>query len=1016
MNINLNWNQLSLFEIETIENLDILNKEGLSIGNGNFNIGVLKTFIILSNFKNKIYIFEKKNKVLKLVKKINCYNSEYIIKFIGSLEESEHFFTIGEKQGCPLILRVWDLNSFIISKKNSELINNDKTKDQENTFNINDIEIIESKFEFEITNNIDTQFVSCFSYKKSFLQFLIGYSNGDIVLIEGDFNKEKSFKQKLIEKLENPITNISFDNTSLYFFVTTRSELFCYELKSKNQKKKKDLIRKEDNLNLSCSEYFHSKNNFIVGTDKTLKFFDNTSMVNEIDLNFHKEIIKFFSSRYLLIVSQQKNNSTTKSLTYDSTIEEKYSCVIIILDLIDIHISFNLTITNDSINNVFLFQNDFFLVSNEGTFYFISEKSIDDQINVFMNHNLFQKALNMSVHNNLDISNNFFIQKKHADYLFIKDDYDGSIKKYAKCLNCYVDNEKKDFENLKLSLNEFIIYVIEKFKNISELYYLSIFLRKLYNLNLANEDHIILLICCYCKLTSSEEFDDFIDISNLEKDTKISELNFYSIFELLKDSKHQKQIFRFLQKLNLPRLIVDIKLYNDVDFQDILDYIKTTNIVDLLLIINDHSETFMNFNSIETTKLLISVFTGCYIPNKLCHNFQNKKNINSNQNDQNQFFSKFSYDKYLFMKKEIKSSDNLNKNFMLNSKYLPPKPNLVFSSFICYYVEFVIFLESCFKASIIFEVNNEDKKEILTRLLETILQLSRKDETKSNPWHDKAKKLVNENFSFFDINSLKLLFYIYKFDYDYLFLSEDEEILFSNYELCEDIDKCMDIIKNVKNVSLYLQMFNFIISKEQITERVSKEDFIFILEKIKEHSLLSPLEIILSLTKTENKFITLKLVKEYLLNLFDNQNKDIKNNSILLNYYQTEASKNKKTLLKLTNKYQIINNTKCSICQNDLSYPIIHFKCDHSFHLQCLDSNVIISPSTNDQNSKKKKCIICIVDHDEFKSNTLNTLKSYDDFDLFKKTLDEKKDKFKFIIECVSKNVLGNNFSKLLNF
>ena len=75
-------------------------------------------------------------------------------------------------------------------------------------------------------------------------------------------------------------------------------------------------------------------------------------------------------------------------------------------------------------------------------------------------------------------------------------------------------------------------------------------------------------------------------------------------------------MLKLLYKLNQPNLIVDIQL-NDLHKPKLaLNYMKTLTIDDLLLILIDHSTNLLDSCPLETTELLINVFTGKYQPNK----------------------------------------------------------------------------------------------------------------------------------------------------------------------------------------------------------------------------------------------------------------------------------------------------------------------------------------------------------------------------------------------------------------
>eukprot|EP00096_Caligus_rogercresseyi_P015352 TRINITY_DN7799_c0_g1_i1.p1 TRINITY_DN7799_c0_g1~~TRINITY_DN7799_c0_g1_i1.p1 ORF type:complete len:586 (+),score=171.46 TRINITY_DN7799_c0_g1_i1:154-1758(+) len=106
-----------------------------------------------------------------------------------------------------------------------------------------------------------------------------------------------------------------------------------------------------------------------------------------------------------------------------------------------------------------------------------------------------------------------------------------------------------------------------------------------------------------------------------------------------------------------------------------------------------------------------------------------------------------------------------------------------------------------------------------------------------------------------------------------------------------------------------------------------------VLESIESLKLLSPLEVINSLTSTPGA--TLGLVREYLLRFMESEEEILEENGRAISDYQVETEKIKGKIHALENEPLIFQCSKCSACSNPLDLPSVHFLCKHSFHKQC---------------------------------------------------------------------------------
>ena len=101
-------------------------------------------------------------------------------------------------------------------------------------------------------------------------------------------------------------------------------------------------------------------------------------------------------------------------------------------------------------------------------------------------------------------------------------------------------------------------------------------------------------------------------------------------------------------------------------------------------------------------------------------------------------------------------------------------------------------------------------------------------------------------------------------------------------------------------------------------------------------------------SKKELKF---QIVKKYLLNRLEMQDRAIRKSSKEVEENQAKIAKMRKEIHDLKTTAKNFNSKTCDSCQNALSLPTIHFMCGHTFHDQCIESD-----------SGKRYCTSCYND------------------------------------------------------
>lgn len=1014
MSLPSSWRQFQLFDVTPIKDPNSGSDELLYSDHSLSAIESTASYLAIATKNSFIKVISKE---FTLLKSFIAYDLDYRIGFMKPVPNTNLLVTLAEKQGFPSVLKLWDLTKMLLLPEDSS--------DGDDT--------LKHKYLTQVNiHNGDNSFpISCVQFNDNLTCAAIGYTNGKVILIRGDLLRDRGSKQRLIYETSDPITGIQFDKIEDVLYITTTSKILTVLTTGRNNGKPNRLLSKRTGVDLNCSDIDAKSQHLIVGTKDSIRYYNHLNKLNTLAFEMPKKRIFKYRDNYLLIISpveEYLKSSTSEMISKTFT-------KLLIIDLHNKHISFSLTIPNSSIDYVFTMWDDLVMLSNDGVLYKLHERPINQQIELILQRSLFNVAYDLATQASLSNDMLLKIQELHGDYLYDKLNYEESIEAYIKCLPLFESSESSKTMGDD-NIDDFIMTVITKFKDVSNINSLIKFLYKLYELKLANNDHLTLLLCCYCKMKMTKELDAFVrdldlteDAYDQQEQSKVNfqELNFQLIINLFKECGYYAQAVKLLHKLNQPSHIVGIQLNDMHQPQQCLDYIKSLSIDELLLILIDHSKSLLDSLPIETTELLINVFTGKYVPleqpNGPLYSKSQIKNNRPNQ-DEESFFPLNSYKAFLAYISGPSEEGVTSEESTLSTQsqpvptYLPPKPSLIFPSYINNPNEFVIFLEACIETFERYQSNINNKKELLMTLLEMYLSLS-KTEDKKDTWITKAKDLVLSYSSFLDKSSLLLISHIYDFEEGEIeakLLSGFEESLFRTAQISGDIKGCLEVVHKYgdENPDLYKQVLKFIISKEEIFNKVNNKEFQFILNKIKSMKLATPLEIIDLLGATE--FATIGLIKDYLIEHIDTQKQEISNNVKLIQSYEKESTKNTHKLIELTSKPFIIQNNKCSSCKMKLDFPIVHFKCKHSYHQRCLTENKFLASPTqlNGLDLNSRSCPLCRDDLELAYSARAEQLGTKDELEIFEQSLNEAPDRFKVITNYLGKGVMENGSTTLL--
>lgn len=196
---------------------------------------------------------------------------------------------------------------------------------------------------------------------------------------------------------------------------------------------------------------------------------------------------------------------------------------------------------------------------------------------------------------------------------------------------------------------------------------------------------------------------------------------------------------------------------------------------------------------------------------------------------------------------------------------------------------------------------------------------------------------------------------------------------------------------------LYQRVLAFLTSKEELLQE-HRTDLTHILAHVDAHSLLSPMEIVQLLGR--NRVAPMSLLTPYLLGRARRERAELESAEKLVESYRKEAAEKRAELAALSSETEprVFQNPRCSLCEQALELPAVHFMCRHSFHLRCLP-----------EGEAARVCPLCAQAYATVQ--TLQDASKHVSIDLVQSELEAADDGFDVIADLFAKNVLFDKTS-----
>ena len=969
-------------------------------------------------------------KVVKLnqsqvIHEFQSFPHDFQITFLKVIN-SEFLVALAESIGKPSLIRVYKL---------------EKLPNREQVYHS----------QVELKNGNNTYPISVVSISNDLSCIVVGFINGKIILIRGDISRDRGSQQRIIyeDPSKEPITALFLNNDATACFAATTSRILLFNTTGRNRGHPSLVLNPKNGLDLNCGAFNLATNEFICCLSNFIEFFNSSGKKHQFafDLSLRKRIF-CVDKDHILVVTEETGAPTTSISVNElsPTIINR----IFIIDAKNKIISLNFVVSSAIIDIFSTSQNGkniTYLLTSEGVMHRITTKSLENQISIIIQKELYPFALQLAKQHSLPSLDVQEIHKKYGDYLFKKGLKKEATDQYIQCLDVVETSE---------IISKFGVKEVpdpESMRNLAD------YLWSLVKNSISQRDHITLLLIVLIKLKDVEGINSFIqhfdrngiwnedivmddmdDVSFFYTDNDFFDLDL--ILELMKESDFKRLSYRLAKKYSKDSLtIVDILLnllHNPIKA---IKYIKSLPIDETLRCLVTYSKKLLEESPNETNALLIEVFTGKFKPSTFEVELDRRDTTGDfSENIKTVFYSYKTFFNYMNsnVKSDAMSESSEASHEHEEPTYHPPKPSIVFSSFVSKPFEFVVFLEACLACYQQYEGFDEDRQVILTTLYDLYLNLAQDDvPERVDDWRSKAAGVLRESNKLVYSavhnttgkkvdNSIMLL--ISHMDQSNVsakdkttidiasFANDNPEMdLLSTFRamtLNEEPSTCLKFLERygaeepkLLQVALSYFVSNKLIFKEMGGDEVLKEK---VLRPIIDEERMSLLDIIKALSRTNVAHFG--LIQDIIIDHVKTEDIEIKRNEKLIESYDKELKEKKQKLKNTINSDQPIHvplkNQTCFMCSLPLDVPVVFFKCGHIYHQHCLNEE----EDALENERKLFKCPKCLVELET--SNKLfeaqhEVVEKKDLLDFALNGEEGSKDRFKVITEFLGRGAIS---------
>ncbi|KAK5112638.1 hypothetical protein LTR62_003953 [Meristemomyces frigidus] len=769
-----------------------------------------------------------------------------------------------------------------------------------------------------------------FAVTSDVAQLAVGFANGAVTVVRGDFIHDRGTKQRTVFESEEPITGLEFrEAASTALYIATTSHMRSLAISGKAQGTPARVLD-EHGCAVGCMTMDPQSNEIIVARDDAIYTYGGRGKAVPYAYEGAKKVVGV-SKDYVLIVSPPKSNSAASAMlrTFGGAQAEDIlnSTTFTILNTDLKFIAHSESISNQ-VGSIISIWGDIFLLTIDGKLYRYHEKTFQQKLEVLYRLNLYLLAISLAQKYKVDTVQQNVIFRRYGDYLYQKGDYDTAMQQYLRAI-----------ENTEPS------QIIRKFLDNQHLRNLIEYLEALHEEGKATSDHTTLLLNCYAKLKDVDKLEAFIKQPGelrFDLDTAII---------MCRQGGYYDQAAFLARRHNEHGLVVDILIEDLKKYAEAMAYIVRLEPKDAYPNFMKYGTVLLEYCSIEATQLFIDYFAGQYRTKKDAVIVQEtpmqQESIGfttvARSAVQNLAALIPLPSMSMSTAQTTGNSSTVNQTQVVETtqpgeyiEYEAPKPRVAFSSFVDHPDEFVTFLETLIDNK---DMPEDRKTDLYTTLFEIYLhQASNTRAEEKTEWERKARQLIESKNVPIDTSNVLLLSDLEKFRDGTILVSERQGLhfdVFRSYTTAHDTRGAIRALHKYgpEEPQLYPAALAYLTSSPQTLSEAGDE-VEAVLRKIDEDGLMAPLQVIQTLST--NAVATMGLVKTYLSSTVQREREEIASNNRLIASYRKDTETKQTELRELATLPTSFTATRCSSCGASLDLPTVHFMCKHSFHQRCL--------------------------------------------------------------------------------
>lgn len=928
----------------------------------------------------------------------------------------------------------------------------------------------QTHFHAQVTlrNGNNTYPISVVSISSDLSCIAVGYTDGKIILVRGDLARDRGSHQRIIyqDKNNEPITSLFLDNSASKLYAATTTRILLFSTLGKNKGLPDRIIANRDGVQLHCSAFNRARNEFICysqGRIEMFKFEKDHNGDNLVDDSIAFDVpglkrLESVSENDILLVVEETEETEQSLAIKDLSQNFGHSDMkrIIILDIVNKLVALNIIVTSsiiDAFSIAASHDESIYLLTSDGSLCKFSPKTSQEKLDIVVQKKLFPLALELAEQYQLS---SFAIEKLHksyGDFLFKKGKTKKATEQYVQCLNVVDTSEM---------ITKFGVERSNDYEGIENL---TTYLLALIKLHPLPKNYVTLLLIVLIKIDDIERLNKFVDCfmrsgiyvdeCNVDKYVDLDEEQYFYadgdlfdlplILELLRDSKRFDIALKIARKFSKDsKTVVEILLYDLQNPKAALRYMNSLPIDEVLRVIVVFSKDLLELLPNDTNALLIDVFTGIFNPTEYTEYETSSSESSASSTKETGSYSEHDHERtsnlvfysyrtfFKYMNRISEPDKSARKSINAIPTYHPPRPTIVFTSFLTKPFEFVVFLEACLESYQRFEGYDDDKQVILTTLYDLYLSLVNSDVAeRQEDWIERSRKVLAESQKLVKKNSeshpvdnslMTLITHMNEIkigdDHNGIHITDTEDLTdktailskFKSMTLTEPPKLTFKFFCRYRELvpDLYRAALSYFSSSVTVLDSIGGEDTLRteLLKPIMEKDILSMLDLIQILSATNA--VTFGAIKDLLLNHIHEEEKETHKNEKLVESYKEELLHCRTQLVDLIDPnnaaYITLRNQNCYQCLAALEIPLVFFKCGHLYHQRCLNEELDII--TGGITYKCPKCITELEKANKWHETQEEVKRRSDLFEIALNSTNENHDKFRVITDSIGKGVL----------